>query len=744
MTNHRNIIQSLLDSYPNKNYLEIGVGLGRNFLAIKASYKAGVDPRPLSAPLRKTLNENCVYHAMTSDDFFAAADKNDVKYDVIFIYGPHEYGQTYRDIVSALDHLAPDGVIVINNCKPGNEVMGLTPQIYNLVDPELKRKNNFAWVGDTWKAIVDLRSFHNDLLVFTLDCDWGCAVVTRGKPESMLGFSKSDIKAMEYSDLKKDFGGMLNLKHPTYLRVFMEKYRGIKSNYKFYVENIEEWIEFSEKDYLVDRPVGVQTIENGIILPVIGWNENPAFHEWRGGVCDADGNFVAGHMTNLSDPDSCENIHRAYPIPEKVRRIKETVVYGGRYFPHYGHFITETLSRMWYFVENPDCEYKVVFIGNGNEVQFIDFFLMLGLREENIMLLKEPTCFDTIIIPDQSMFLNSGYTGKAMTVYNAIRDSVTPAGYEKVYLTRSKLIPKQIVNEEYYEEYFRLQGYEVIAPEELSAREKVAVMAGAKEIATSSGTIHHQILFCHDRVNITLLARAEQPRVLEWSMNQARMVDCTVIDAALDALPTAITLGCHLFYPTDYFIHYKNDYGNGLYCKLDNFSLRNQAMEYIEAWSTQLANLPMRFILRHRNNTMADVIIGLHKLFGKSLDDAAVKKLKEACPPISQAVAEKEAEVNKKYENILSEQKITLGTLQSSLQDTTLERDELARDNNHITSMYESSQEALRQTEQERDELAQDNNRKASAIDMYENSMSWRLTAPFRAIRRAFEKRKDD
>jgi hypothetical protein len=634
MTNHKNIIQSLLDSYPNKNYLKIGVASGKNFAAINARYKVGVDPIPPRELVEKSVNENCIYHSKTSDDFFAAADKNGIKYDVIFADGLHEYEQTYRDIVNALDHLAPNGVIVVHDCKPESEIMALPPRMYSIVDRELKKKDNFSWTGDTWKAIVDLRSFHNDLFVFTLDCDWGCAVVTRGEPESMLGFSKSDIKAMEYSDLKKNVGGMLNLKHPTYFRIFMEKYRGVKSNYMLYVENIEEWKAASEKDYYIEEPIEVQTVENGIILP-LKWDPPQGR---SGGVCDADGNFITGHKRHMQKGAS-GNIDHAYPIPDETQHSTETVIYGGLYDGHYGHFIMETLSRMWYFIENPNNEYKVVFIWGGS-LDCLEFLLMLGLREENIILLNKPTRFKKIIIPDHSFYLGNGYKDKAMAVYNVIRDSVIPAKFDKVYLTKSKLKSRHLINEEYFENYYREQGFEIIAPEELSIREQVAVMAGASEVVTTIGTTQHQILFSRDGIKTTILTRGNQPEASLCWINQARAVECTLIDVTLDLLPTFRTLGCQIVYPTEYFKYYVNDYNgeHNIPCR----SLRDMALDYIEYWASSLAGEPEHFMIRYQNVAFADVIIGLNNLFGNELDESARKRLKETLPSISSVAAKKE------------------------------------------------------------------------------------------------------
>jgi len=217
---HKTIIQKLLDKSLNKNYLEIGVATGENFVGINAKYKVGVDPIQPSELVKQTLSKNCIYHETNSDDFFAKGDSS-AKFDVIFVDGYHEYKQVYRDIINSLEHLVPNGVIVAHDCKPMDLVTALPPRLYKHIDPVIKILNRGAWTGDVWKAIVHLRSFHNDLCVFTLDCDCGCAIISKGEPESPLSFSQAEIEAMDFDDLCSDYSGLLNLKPAEYLDTFL-------------------------------------------------------------------------------------------------------------------------------------------------------------------------------------------------------------------------------------------------------------------------------------------------------------------------------------------------------------------------------------------------------------------------------------------------------------------------------------------------------------------------------------------
>lgn len=221
--NRNEIIQSLLDTSYRKSYLEIGVANGDIFTEIKAEYKIGVDPISPSELVKASVNETCIYNMMTSDDFFAQIADTDYKFDVVFVDGLHEHEQAYRDIINSLKHLSSGGVIVVHDCTPMNEVMSLPPKMYTSVDKATRDGiGRGMWMGDVWKAVVQIRSFHRDLFVFTLDCDCGCAIITNGIPEFSLNYSLAEIKTMGFDDFIKNQDSLLNLKSYDYFYTFLK------------------------------------------------------------------------------------------------------------------------------------------------------------------------------------------------------------------------------------------------------------------------------------------------------------------------------------------------------------------------------------------------------------------------------------------------------------------------------------------------------------------------------------------
>jgi len=212
-----------------KTYLEIGVFRGRVFFSVPAQNKIAVDPefrfttfQKAKKVFRRFSNLWAKLYEETSDDFFI----NDApklfqksKVDVCLVDGMHEYQFALRDIENSLKFLQKGGVILVHDCNPVTKEASVNFEEYK------NRGCVRDWNGDVWKAIVHLRSLRDDINVFVLDCDQGLGIVTFGKPENQLRFTREDIAALTYEQLNENRKEWLNLKEPSY---FFE-YFGMKN-----------------------------------------------------------------------------------------------------------------------------------------------------------------------------------------------------------------------------------------------------------------------------------------------------------------------------------------------------------------------------------------------------------------------------------------------------------------------------------------------------------------------------------
>jgi len=143
-------INKAINQFRECMYLEIGVNQNDvfNSIPLPINKKFGVDP---------FSGGN---YRMTSDEFFKKYA--DLKFDVIFIDGLHEYSACQRDVINSIKVLNKDGIILIDDLLPKNKFEEETP-----------RKQDY-WTGDIWKVAVEIFNSKNcDFKIVNIDTGIG-------------------------------------------------------------------------------------------------------------------------------------------------------------------------------------------------------------------------------------------------------------------------------------------------------------------------------------------------------------------------------------------------------------------------------------------------------------------------------------------------------------------------------------------------------------------------------------------
>lgn len=179
------IINTFIKKYNYTSYLEIGCQNDKSFDPISIERKVGVDP------------ENGGTLKMTSDNFFM---NNKEKFDIIFIDGLHEEQQVYRDILNSLNFLNENGVIICHDMLPKKEEQQIVPRVSK------------QWTGDCWKAFVKISKNQKDLnlKMYTIDTDWGCSVIRKGKCDKNLLFNE-ELNWKNFIKNKKEWMNIITI-----------------------------------------------------------------------------------------------------------------------------------------------------------------------------------------------------------------------------------------------------------------------------------------------------------------------------------------------------------------------------------------------------------------------------------------------------------------------------------------------------------------------------------------------------
>ena len=303
------------------------------------------------------------------------------------------------------------------------------------------------------------------------------------------------------------------------------------------------------KSYFSNRKLNVREVERGIFLPtenkynVDEYGNRMKIYSVYGGICDEDFNFIAGHQLLIPTNTSLDGRHifGSYRVrSEDILYIDETVLYGGSLTEHPGHLITECFAdRLWWIVQNADSDIKIAveiiwskgeLLSHNYNSFVMEFFDAFGISEDRLIIIKKPTQFKKIIIPDQSSIpLNYcfpyDFTSGFIKPFQHITKQLTPGKYKKIYLTKNKLHNKSTIGEEYFIDFFEKKGFKIINPEDHTIKEKAELMYGAEEVVTLDGTNSLFTVFCKPTVKLTVLTR----RMDYWDIAQQLITEAVGI-----------------------------------------------------------------------------------------------------------------------------------------------------------------------------------------------------------------------
>ena len=187
------IINWLIARQGYASYLEIGVGDGAHFRAVRCLDKESVDPAEEGEYAGATPT-----HRMTSDEFFA---RNTRMFDLVFIDGLHHADVVYRDLCNALRVLTPSGMVVCHDLNPTSEEMQRVPRAVS------------AWTGDCWKAWVRLRTERPELPMVVANVDYGVGVIFPEAKFTVPIIAPMDDE-MDWTNFSRERRAWLNLVPP--------------------------------------------------------------------------------------------------------------------------------------------------------------------------------------------------------------------------------------------------------------------------------------------------------------------------------------------------------------------------------------------------------------------------------------------------------------------------------------------------------------------------------------------------
>ena len=310
-------------------------------------------------------------------------------------------------------------------------------------------------------------------------------------------------------------------------------------------------------------------------------------------VFDEGGTFVKGSGMFGFDTDE------KYMPEQDIEFIDKEAIFAGRIILHYGHFLLSSTIRLYHYIKNrSDNPYIVWTIGRGEKLPkyAADFFELLNIPSDRIILIEKDTRFKSLTVPPPSSeeIFSHGissqnycyFTDDFVLPFKEAAKNVAPAKYKKVYWTRRYWTnTAQCLGESDIERVFVKNGFKSVAPENLSLREQIAVIKGADIIAGIHGTSFHNALFS-DKPGLKLIIFCRNEEYdFQYIVNEAVQADWYAIKVYASPFPVSFSNGPFIMGMTPYLKEFLQNHG------LKDFNVKLDIDKHLKDFCLIYANI---------------------------------------------------------------------------------------------------------------------------------------------------------
>lgn len=196
-------------------------------------------------------------------------------------------------------------------------------------------------------------------------------------------------------------------------------------------------------------------------------------------------------------------------------------VYLGYYNEVYGHFILETLARMWILDEIKCQDREYIFHsmhGNTslNKSYIKEVLSSFEIDLKKVHILNDDAVVEDLIVPSSLSYLGVSQHERIKSVYAKVHENASaPSKSTRIYVSRAlvKAGNHRFINEGSIENIFENYGFKIIRPEECPFEEQVAHYRNASVLAGPLSSALHNSVFCPDGTTIIALnGRWNRPR----------------------------------------------------------------------------------------------------------------------------------------------------------------------------------------------------------------------------------------
>lgn len=266
--------------------------------------------------------------------------------------------------------------------------------------------------------------------------------------------------------------------------------------------------------FIHHNPLQIDALNEAQLIPTQVDRQAKSF---TGGVYQKKGELVNTSLRLERPPTETDHFRQISPLTlestekrgsESVQPyLKGRYLFLGYFSHHYGHFLIETLSRLW---ASQDREY--------DGYLFLDFvlprdnpetltplshhvFRALNIDAAKVHIVLEPTLVEQLDVPQRALAIATNAHKDAGDLFQKIshfyRKSEYQAPSKKVYLSRSQLNKRKrkVLNEVAIEKAFEQAGFDIVHVQTMTWPEQVDLYSQCAVLAGLEGSGLHNSVF---------------------------------------------------------------------------------------------------------------------------------------------------------------------------------------------------------------------------------------------------------
>jgi len=233
-------------------------------------------------------------------------------------------------------------------------------------------------------------------------------------------------------------------------------------------------------------------------------------------------------------------------VPSKLQEVKQKFIYISALNDHYGHFLIESIRRLWYAIEEetlPLLSHELKRFSL--QKTFLDEFLeSISLSRRRCYSFDQPVLLREVITPHPSFRVSpeSAIYEVHKLLPEAVARRMLPtlpqATDQPLYFSRRalKASKRTIVGEDRLEREMRMAGFAIANPENLSLAEQVHLVNKHKVLVGMIGSALHTTLFdISEHRNLVCFSYKTHPHSNFLLVDAIKSVQSTYV-AALDSI----------------------------------------------------------------------------------------------------------------------------------------------------------------------------------------------------------------